>query len=79
MSDRLTIDETVTMIETMADLAERDSERASADGNEVLADYWEGWADGLRTLNSHINTGVKVTCFPNCSCHPQSFGSANGA
>jgi hypothetical protein len=74
MADRLTVDETLAMINDMAGGAERDSGTADVEDNTRRADYWEGWADGLRTLASHINGGVKVTCFPltagSCTCHP---------
>jgi hypothetical protein len=63
----LTTDETLAMIERMAELAD-----ATAQDEPWDEKYWDGWAEGLRTLAQHIRTGVKVTCFPvgSCQCHP---------
>lgn len=72
MTDRLTVDETVAMINSMAMLAGQDSDRLEKDEDYEASAYWEGWADGLLLLKKHIESGIKVSCFPlgSCQCHP---------
>ena len=72
MAERLTIDETVALINSMAVIAGQDSSRLEKDEDYEASAYWEGWADGLLLLKNHIDQGVKVTCFPigSCQCHP---------
>ena len=80
------MDEALEMLGSMASEADRDAEEEDQRADECWragndegahacqerAQFWDGWAEGLRTLENHIRTGVKVTCFPlgNCSCHP---------
>jgi hypothetical protein len=49
----LNAEDILVMIEAMARQAEDDA------GDEE--GYWDGWADGLRSLARHIRTGVKAS------------------
>ena len=81
MSDRaprLTLDEALAMLDSMAAQADRDSDEADKEPDAIMGHFWCGWAEGLRTLRQHIETGVKATCFPmgSCTCHPVKVPSA---
>jgi hypothetical protein len=68
MVSRLTLDEALAILGHMTVGAVQ----MQVDPDENSSGYWDGWEDGLLTLREHIETGVRVTCFPigSCECHP---------
>jgi hypothetical protein len=67
----LSIEDALAMLDKMHDLA-REDEAHAEDNEHGWEHYWEGYGDALWTLKRHIETDVKVTCFPigTCACHP---------
>lgn len=75
MSD-YTLADALALMQSMEADAERDCAMMEHQGHEKMTTWWEAWSAALWTLRHHIETGVKVTCFPigNCRCHPLKTG-----